>query len=130
MLASRGAGSCSMAFTVEGLFQTAWRITYGLKTYSESEMRSPHNPLGPGGRTFHGGPGGPLEQYFCPVPERPRGGEVCNALPCLRHPPTPLLTYIFVCFVLFLLTITYFQVMHQVSELYSCCFLLINFYMH
>lgn len=52
------------------------------------EMRSPSRiPKWRGGRTFHGGPGGPLSSTSCPVPECQ--GEVRSVMPCPGSQTSP-----------------------------------------
>ena len=101
-----------MAFTVEDPFQTSWRITYGPMTYSERKCQSPSRiPKRQGGRTPQGGPGGPLSSTSCSVPECQ--GEVRSIMPCpdsqtysYTQKHLPCSHTFWVCFVLFLLTIT------------------------
>lgn len=101
-------------FTVEGLFQQQGehrRVFH--KTYSESGNAEPSRiPKWRGGEDLswvvQQGLWAVLPAQFLSV----KGSEVCNALPWLSDIPLHPAHIHFVCFVLFLLTITYLQKMH------------------
>lgn len=120
--------SPSVAFAVEIPLQTMWQIIYGPVACSESKCQAPSRiPTPQGGRILQTAQEqGPLSSTSCPGPELDGEMQSIHALLwALRHTLRTLKnthlwshTFLFACFVLFLLNTTYFQ-RHAQSYMYS-----------